>query len=563
MKTDNDRSARVRVSRTRDERPMYFGVARPACLNAAPAGELAARSTLAQVLRRNPPCGEGLCLPGARKRKFCAQGQAEFCQINVLGRSYMWKELLRRCTSHERTTAWRSLVSALLIAVMAIPGAAAAAATVSSVPVSTVDPGVPKPASRNLSTKDRITRLEAATRTNPSDGDQWRQLGAAYVRRAYETADPAFYPLAESALKQAEKHLGSTPELIGTKATLALARHRFQDARSLATEVVRQRPGGLDGRIALFDADVELGNYERAFAQIESLVDERPNVATLSRLSYRRQLTGDLLGAEIAMRQAASAAPAGSIDRAIALAYLGDVLLESGHLAAAARTYEQTLRIEPTNGTAMLGSARVAVARGDASAAALILDRLVERIPLPGALGLRADLARASGDLKAATANDQLVDASVALFEASGSVVDAELAILLADRGSGSSAAALRAARRAYAERRTVFTNDAMAWSLFVSGRPVEAVPYARAAVASGPGVSSVRWHAAEVFAATGDLIAARRETKAALRNPWSSPLQLRALRSLADRLDVDAPSLAAPAPVRTPPATTPSTRSS
>lgn len=452
-----------------------------------------------------------------------------------------------------------------MIVAVGIPASTSNAASVSSssVPVTTALAVTAQPALRNLSTSDRITRLEASTRNNPGAGDQWRQLGAAYVRRAFETADPAFYPLAESALNQAEKRLGSTPELLGTKATLALARHRFADARSLADDVIRQRPGGLDGRIALFDADVELGNYERAFAQIESLVDERPNVATLSRLSYRRQLTGDLLGAEVAMRQAASAAPAGSIDRAIALAYLGDVLLESGRLDAAGRTYVQSLRIEPTNGTAMLGSSRVAMARGDDRSAAAILDRLVDRIPLPGALGLRADLARAGGDQKTAKATDQLVDASVALFEANGAVVDAELAILLADRGAGSSTAAVRAARRAYAERRTIFTNDAMAWSLFVSGRAAEALPYARAAVAGQPGVSSVRWHAAEVFASAGDLVAARRELTAALRNPWSSPLQMRAVRTLAGRLGVTVVPLQSPSSSRTPPTTTPPTRSS
>ena len=532
MKAGNHRGVRVRVSRVRDERPMRFGVARPACLNMPSAGELAARSTPARAFRRDYSCGEGLCLPGH----------------GVLGNRS------NRCI--------RSFVGALLIALLAIPGAAATAATVSTVPVPTVIAGDAKTASRNLSTTDRITRLETATRNNPDAGEDWRQLGAAYVRRAFETADPAYYPLAESALKRAEKKLGSTPEVLVTKATLALARHRFQDARSLATEVLRQRPGALDGRIALFDADVELGNYDRAFDQIDSLVEERPNVATLSRLSYRRQLTGDLLGAEITMRQAVSAAPAESIDRAIALAYLGDVLLESGRLAAAGRTYEQSLRIEPTNGTAMLGSARVAMARDDARAARIILERLVERIPLPAALGLQADLARASGDQKTATATDQLVDASVALFEANGAVVDAELAILLADRGSGSSSAALRAAQRAYAERRTIFTNDAMAWSLFVSGRPKEAVPYARAAVATDPGVSSVRWHAAEVFAAAGDLTAARRELTAAIRSPWSSPLQTRAVRSLAGRLGVTVPSLAPPAPARTQQATTPPSRS-
>ncbi len=303
MKTDNDRSARVRVSRVGDDRSTRFGVARHGCLNVAPAGELAPRSTLARALRRNPPCGEGLCLACVGKRNSGAQRRVQFAQVSApFGRLSMGKEFLRHCPNRQRpgTRAMAgtgSLISALMIAVFAIPGVPASAATVSSSPVSTVVSSMGKPASRNLSTTDRISRLEAATRNDPNAGEDWRQLGAAYVRRAFETADPAFYPLAESALSQAEKRLGLSPEVLGTKATLALARHQFTDARSLAVELVRQRPDALDGRIALFDADIELGNYERAFAHIESLVDERPNVATLSRLSYRRQLSGDLLGA--------------------------------------------------------------------------------------------------------------------------------------------------------------------------------------------------------------------------------------------------------------------------
>jgi tetratricopeptide (TPR) repeat protein len=398
---------------------------------------------------------------------------------------------------------------------------------------------LPPVASRKLTTAQRVAQLEAVTRANPQAGEQWRELGAAYVRQAFETADPAFYPLAESSLRRAEQNLGATPEVMVAKAGLALARHRFADARELAGNVVRDRPEAIAGKIALFDAEVELGNYERAFSSIDALVAQRPNVATLSRLSYRRQLSGDLLGAEIAMRQAVSAAPPDSIDRAVALGYLGDVLLEGGRLDAASRSYEQSARLDPTNGTAAIGQARVLLAQGDHQAAVALLDRLVDRNPLPGALGLRAEIARSLNDTKLTKASDELVDASLALFQFNGAVVDAELAILLADRGPVSAEAAIVAARRAYAERRTVFTNDAMAWSLFVAGRSSEAVRFARAAVAMSPGISSVRWHAGEVFAATGDVASARVEVVAAMRNPWSTPAQSKALRSLAARVGV------------------------
>ncbi len=385
----------------------------------------------------------------------------------------------------------------------------------------------------------RIASLESAVRSTPSDPATWLQLGRAYVRRAFETADPAFYPRAELSLQKAEKMLGRSPDVLSAQANLALARHRFTDAHRLAASIVKSRPSSVEGQLALFDATIELGRYNEANDQILSLVSQRPTVATLSRLSYSRQLRGDLRGAEVAMREAVSAAAPASFDRAVAVGYLGDILLESGRLDAASRAYDDALRIDGTISTAVLGRARVLAARGNVADANFSLDRLIARLPLPGALGMRADVARASGDTKGAMSTDQLVDASVALFRANGAVVDAELAVLLADRGRTSSADAVQAATRAYADRRTIFTSDAMAWALFVNGRAADALPYAHAAVRSAPAVASVRWHAAAVFAAAGDKEEARREIMAALRNPWFSPTQRPALETLARTLGV------------------------
>ena len=416
----------------------------------------------------------------------------------------------------------------------ASPASAPSASPIAALPATTLAAPL-----RNATTEQRITQLEASVRAAPKNGSIWLMLGSAYVRRAYETADPAYYPLAENALGRAGTVLSDPPEVLSAKATLALARHRFADARVLVSRVLRDRPASLEARLSLFDANIELGDYTAAAAEIEDLVDQRPGVATLSRLSYLRQLNGDLLGAELAMRQAVSAAPETSFDRAVALGYLGDVLMEKGSVDAAARAYDTAVGIQPFATTALLGQARVAMARNDAKKAAVILDRLTTRIPLPAALGLRADIARASGDAAAATAADQLVDASVKLFQANGAVVDAELALLLADRGPTGASVAVVAARRAYAERRTIFTADAMAWSLYTAGRAKEAEPFAREAIRSAPAVSSTRWHAAVILSAVGDEGKARTELRAAIRNPWFSLSQRGALLELASKLGV------------------------
>jgi tetratricopeptide (TPR) repeat protein len=420
----------------------------------------------------------------------------------------------------------------LALSALSTTSAAASAASTTSTTAAT-------PTGTRSKTADRIVKLAADLKVAPKDGFLWLDLGSSYVRRAFETADPSFYPIAESSLAKAQSLIGRTPEVLGAQATLALARHRFTDARAIASTLVKERPASLDGRISLVDANIELGHYDVASNDIEQLVDQRPNVATLSRLSYSRQLGGDLRRAEATMRQAASAASAGSFDRAVALGYLGDVLLEGGHLDAAGRSYDEALRIDPTVSAAVLGRARVAMAHNDAATAVSVLESLIARTPQPGALGLRSDIARATGDTSGALANDQLVDATVKLFEANGAVVDAELAVLLADRGRADAPAALAAAKRAYADRRTIFTNDAMAWALFAAGKPKDALSYAREAVRSAPAVASVRWHAAAVMAAAGDVTSARVELIAALRNPWFSPTQRPALVALAKKLGV------------------------
>ena len=398
----------------------------------------------------------------------------------------------------------------------------------------------PAAASTGLSAvSDReLAALESRVRSSPSDGSAWRTLASNYVRRAYETADPSYYPMAANAIDRANSLSKGDPSVRVINANFLLALHDFGGARREANAALSVRLNDFDAKVALTDATIELGDYERAIGLVEELVDQRTGVASLSRLSYIRQLTGDIIGAEAAMRAAVSASPPGSLDRAVALSYLGDVLLERGRGDAAARAFRESLALQPYGLTAAMGMARILAHRGDFAGASKTLTTLVDRIPVPGALGLQAEIARANGDAKSAAAANQLVDASIDLFRANGAIVDAELAVLLADRGPASSRQALAAAERAYAARRTIFTADAKAWALYRAGQPREALPFIRFALTTNPAVASVHWHAALILHATGDLQGAREHVKLASRNPWFSIDQRGALATLTATLN-------------------------
>ena len=338
----------------------------------------------------------------------------------------------------------------------------------------------------------------------------------------------------------ATKQRGDAVLITLGRSGLALARHDFPRAHRLAEEVLTARPDSIEGLINRTDADVELGRYGEATADVETLLDRSPGVAALARLSYVRQLNGDLPGALVAMRQAVSAAGGGGVDRAVARTYLGDILLEKGDLPGARRAYDLALTDDARLPIAIIGQARTLAATGGTAKAVSLLQALTARFPTPGALILLADRQRADGDAKAAADTDQIVRATEKLFEANGADVDVEMAVFEADRGNA--ARAFMLATKAYRTRKTIFTADAMAWALLKAGRATDAVPFAEQAVKSDPAVASVDYHAAAVFAATGATSRAADAIRRASRNPWFSSSQADAAAQLARQLHVSWP---------------------
>ena len=357
-------------------------------------------------------------------------------------------------------------------------------------------------------------------KAQPGDGQSWSDLSNAYLRYAFRSADPSYYSLARDAIERASTLLDNSVKVRITRTHLLLALHQFPAAEREATSALQIDPANFDAQVALTDALIETGQYDSARDIVDKLVDQRPGVASLSRLSYLRQLTGDLAGSLAAMRSAVSAAPADSIDKAVALAYLGEVQLEQGSVTAAKRSFTQALELYPGSLVATIGLARIQAVQGDQRGAQALLEQFTALVPAPGAFGLQAEIARSLGDTTAAAQADELVDASVELLRANGSNVDADLALLLADRGPGSAGDAVVAARQAYADRKTIFTNDALAWALVQNGKPADAVPFIEAALATDPQVASINRHAAVIFEAVGDTQRADAAARKAERNP-------------------------------------------
>jgi tetratricopeptide (TPR) repeat protein len=405
------------------------------------------------------------------------------------------------------------------------------------------EPVSPAPAPLD-SPAERISALEARVEAAPEDVAAWQGLGLAYVREAIRTGDPSLHGAASTAFDRADELAANAPETLVGRGVLALTQHRFSDAARFAGQARAADPYDGDALAVLVDATAELGRYDEAASLLDELLALRPGLAAFSRLSYLRELNGDVAGARLAIQQAEIAGAGAPFDVATVLAIRGDLELKQGDVEAAAAAYRMALDLSPDVVSAEIGLARVEATGGSARSLERAIARLEEvtaNQPIPGALVLLGELQAQAGQSADATRSFDLVRSVTMLQEAAGADVDLELALFEADHGSAERAVEL--ARAAHADRPTIYAADALGWALRQAGDPTAAVPFAEEARRLGTADPLLAFHAAAIHADAGDLDRARSELRTALGlNPWFSFAHRAEALELADRLGVTVP---------------------
>ncbi|GIG59584.1 hypothetical protein Lfu02_39560 [Longispora fulva] len=399
-------------------------------------------------------------------------------------------------------------VAALSLVGLVVVGSAAGA-------LMSVDP--PAPAGRPAGPAvDPVARAERRVADVPGDWKTLADLGLTYVERARATADPGYYPRAQSALERsvAVRADDNAPAELGF-AALAAARHDFDGALRRADRAL-----AADGYLAAAygvraDALIELGRYDEGFAAVQRMVDLRPDASSYARASYTWELRGDPGRARSALEMALRAAP-DSASTSFALYQLGELAFGTGDLDGAGKRFDEGLARAPGDVTLRVGRARVLAARGRTEQSLADYSAAVTRLPNPTWLTEYGDLLAANGQPDKARAQYDLVRASQRLLAGQGVNTDLELALFDSDHGAP--AAALESARAAYAARRSVFAADALAWALHVNGRSAEALPLAREAQRLGTRSALLAYHLGVIEAATGDREGARTHLETALK---------------------------------------------
>ena len=314
-----------------------------------------------------------------------------------------------------------------------------------------------------------IAQAQQKLRETPDDWRTVDLLAGAYLQKVREIGDPTYYPKAKALLDRVLTQDASDLEATTLMGTLSLARHQFADAlqwglKARALDAYSSRALGVIG-----DAQVELGRYPDAVRSFQAMVDLRPDLSSYARVSYARELYGDVEGAIAAMSQAVEAGGPVAENSAYTRVLLGNLYFNAGRLSTAEAQYRQAEEEDPGYPYALAGLARIQAARKEYQYAIALYQRAVDAYPLPDFVIALGDVQTRAGDTRKASETYALASAEQQLYRSNGVDLDAELALFDADH-QRDLPAALAAARRAMADRPNVRTADILAWTLYQAG---------------------------------------------------------------------------------------------
>ena len=379
-----------------------------------------------------------------------------------------------------------------------------------------------------------VRRLQLQLRAKPS-AQGYAMLGLAYEQRARETGDPGYYTKAGGVLRRSLAHEARNAVAVGGLGSLALSRHRFRDALRLGREARELAPEEVRNYGVVGDALVELGRYREAFAAFDTMAREKPGLSAYSRISYARELLGDIPGSIRAMKLAVDTATGRPESMAWTHVQLGKLYWATGRLSPARREFATALSIFPGYVYGLDALAQVEAARGHLPRAIGLETRAANDVPLPQFVSFLGDLYRVNGQPGLAAKQYGLIGVIRRLLTANGVKTDLETALFQVDHGIRLRQT-LALARLAQRERPSIDGDDVLAWALTRNGRCDEALPYSRSALRLGTRDALKYFHRAMIERCLSDDPAARAWFGRALAlNPHFSllwaPVARRALR--------------------------------
>ena len=216
---------------------------------------------------------------------------------------------------------------------------------------------------------DQRNKLQQST----SNAEARLKIAEIFIHEARVTGEHGhYYP---AALKILNAIVENHPEKditfrkLSMKAGILLSLHDFEQALQIAKKAVEINPYNAQIYGALVDAYVELGDYKKAVEAADKMVSIRPDLRSYARVSYLREIHGQVEEAIDAMEMAVQAGYPGYEETAWARLTLGELYEKYGTLEAAEMQYHQILAERNNYPFAIAALAKIEFERGNYEAA--------------------------------------------------------------------------------------------------------------------------------------------------------------------------------------------------
>ncbi|MEZ4825242.1 MAG: tetratricopeptide repeat protein [Bacteroidia bacterium] len=231
----------------------------------------------------------------------------------------------------------------------------------------------------------QYTTLSNAIWANENDMKSRLRLAQLFLQEARVTGEHGYYyPAALDMLNDIlETHPGQDEQFFALlmKASVQLSLHKFAAAKQTAEQAVAINPHNALVYGALVDANEELGNYDEAVKMADKMVSIRPDLRSYSRISYLREIHGEVEGAIEAMKMAVAAGYPGFEETTWCLLTLGQLYETYGDTMQARIQYETALVQRENYPFAIAALGRLAEKRGDFEEAEKLLKKACDIIP--------------------------------------------------------------------------------------------------------------------------------------------------------------------------------------
>jgi len=371
----------------------------------------------------------------------------------------------------------------------------------------------PRKAAPGESTDNTIKFYQGRIGRDPDDFFNYDKLGAAYIRKARETGDVAYYNLAEAVLRKSLDLESTHREAIAATAHLAsvyFSEHRFNDALAYAEKALSFGTGDLSPHATIGDALLEMGEYERASTAYSHLRQREGDLAPHSGLVYLLEtrnstlqfMRGEPQDSIRHMRKAVQLASEAQMpEESIAWTQftLAEELFQVGDLPGAEQANQDALKTYPQYHRALAGLAKVRGAQGRLSEAAELYRRALAVVPMPVYAAALGDVYTKMGMPAEARKQYDLVEFIARLSAISKNVFNRELALFYADHDIKLKEA-LEFAQEELKVRKDIYTWDCLAWALYKNGRLDEAAGAMSKAMALNTKDALLSFHAGMIY---------------------------------------------------------------